>query len=161
MIVETSNTRHPRGAAEPGRGAPPTSAAPESAPTGRGFDILEVVKDDLRVVRLESGQVLFSEGDAATCMYVLKSGRLRIRSGSVVYEDVAPGGIVGEMGLVEDHQPRSAMVYALAESELVEIDDVRFSELIARTPRFALTVMQVLSRRLRAMDRRYRPDPRV
>jgi hypothetical protein len=40
--------------------------------------------------------------------------------------------------------------------------EARFSELVREPPRFALTVMQILSRRLRAMDRRYRrPEPLV
>jgi CRP/FNR family cyclic AMP-dependent transcriptional regulator len=136
-------------------------AAPDSvsnAPSGNP-DILSLVKNDPEVTRLEGGEVLFAEGDAATCMYVVKSGMLRIRSGSVIYEDVGIGGIVGEMGLVERHQPRSAMVYALSDCELIAIDDARFFTLVAETPRFALTVMEVLSRRLRAMDRRYRPEP--
>jgi CRP-like cAMP-binding protein len=50
---------------------------------------------------LERGQVLFAEGDRPSCMYIVKSGALQIRSGSVIYEDVRPGGFVGEMGLVE------------------------------------------------------------
>lgn len=122
-------------------------------------DILNLVGSDPMVTRLESGQVLFGEGDPADCMYVVKSGRLRIRSGSVVYEDIGTGSIVGEMGLVERNQPRSAMVYALTDAELIAIDEARFAALVTETPRFALTVMQVLSRRLRAMDRRYRPEP--
>jgi CRP/FNR family transcriptional regulator, cyclic AMP receptor protein len=133
-------------------GAPASSAIPQSG--NRDFALL--VKGDPHIV-LESGQVLFAEGDPPTCMYIVKSGTLQIRSGSVVYEDVGPGGIVGEMCLVEKHQTRSATVYALRDSELVEIDEARFSSLIAQAPSFAITVMQALSRRLRVMDRRYRP----
>ena len=59
------------------------------------------------------------------------------------------------VALVEAHQPRSAMVYALTLAELVEIDRERFLSLVEKTPRFALAVMQVLSRRLRRMDERY------
>jgi CRP-like cAMP-binding protein len=88
-------------------------------------------------------------------MYVVRSGKLSIRSGSVVYEDVGPGGIVGEMGIVEALQPRSAMVYALTDAELVEIDELRFLALVEEVPGFALAVMRVLSRRLRRMDVRY------
>ena len=121
-------------------------------------DFAELVIDDPHIF-LESGQVLFAEGDPPASMYVVKTGALQIRSGSVIYEDVGPGGIVGEMGLVEKQQPRSATVYALADSELVEIDDARFAALIALVPRFAIAVMQTLSRRLRVMDRRYRPQP--
>jgi CRP-like cAMP-binding protein len=158
-IVDAAEGRRPApaGADEQEPISRPLQSAP-AAPIG-DRDVLTWVKDDPHVMRLESGQVLFSEGDPATCMYVLKSGSLRIRSGSVVYEDVRPGGIVGEMGLVEQHQPRSAMVYALSDCELITIDEARFFALVAETPHFALTVMQILSRRLRAMDRRYRPEP--
>ena len=45
---------------------------------------------------------------------------------------------------------------ALTDSELVEINDARFAQLIARAPSFAIAVMRTLSRRLRAMDRRDR-----
>lgn len=119
-------------------------------------DFVELVIGDPHIV-LESGQILFAEGDPPTCMYLVKSGTLQIRSGSVVYEDVGPGGIVGEMCLVEKHQTRSATVYALTDSELVEIDEARFASLIVQAPSFAITVMQCLSHRLRVMDRRYRP----
>jgi CRP/FNR family transcriptional regulator, cyclic AMP receptor protein len=129
-----------------------SSAIPQSG----NPDFARLVIDDPHIV-LETGQVLFAEGDPPTCMYIVKSGMLQIRSGSVVYEDVGPGGIVGEMCLVEKYQTRSATVYALKDSELVEIDEARFSSLIVQAPSFAITVMQALSRRLRVMDRRYRP----
>jgi CRP-like cAMP-binding protein len=107
------------------------------------------------IVTLQPGQVLFKEGDESASMYVVRRGALSIRSGSVVYEDVGPGGIVGEMGIVERMAPRSAMVYALTECELIEISEQRFLHLVEQTPTFALTVMRVLSRRLRRMDGKY------
>jgi hypothetical protein len=120
--------------------------------------VLDLVRSDPSIV-VEEGEVLFKEGDAADCMYIVRTGTLRIRSGSVVYEDAISGGIVGEMAMVEDSGvPRSAMVYALARSELVKIDEARFFSLVAETPSFARTVMRVLSRRLRRMDKLYRPD---
>jgi CRP/FNR family cyclic AMP-dependent transcriptional regulator len=131
---------------------PTAGAEPDAA------DVVCLVSNDPHTA-LESGQVLFTEGDPPTCMYVVKNGTLRIRSGSVIYEDVGPGGIVGEMGLVETNQARSATVYALTDCELVAIDKARFFSLVGQAPNFAIIVMQVLSRRLRAMDRRYRAEP--
>ena len=112
-------------------------------------------------VALETGQVLFAEGDPPDSMYVVKSGTLRIRSGGVIYEDVGAGGIVGEMALVEHYPARSATVYALTDSELVAVDEAHFTALVAEQPQFALKVMRVLSSRLRRMDRRYRPEPLI
>lgn len=123
-------------------------------------EVLSLVRDDPAIV-LEGGQVLFKEGDAADGMYIVKSGTLRIRSGSVVYEDAVAGGIVGEMAIVEDELPRSAMVYALGRTEVVKIGEKRFFDMVAEKPAFARTVMRVLSRRLRHMDRIYQPDRRM
>jgi len=147
-----------------GDGAPepppekPTSAPPEGVAVQRygSADLLELLRGEPVTAVLQPGEILFKEGDPGTTMYLVHSGVLRIRSGSVVYEDVAAGGIVGEMGLVEKHMPRSATVYALQQTELVEIDDERFARLVERRPTFAITVMRILSRRLRHMDRRYR-----
>jgi CRP/FNR family cyclic AMP-dependent transcriptional regulator len=130
------------------------SAAPQNA------EILALLAAEPQMA-LESGQVLFTEGDPPNSMYVVKSGALRIRSGGVIYEDVGPGGIVGEMALVERYPARSATVYALSDCQLVAVDEARFSALVAEAPYFALRVMQILSRRLRAMDRRYRPEPLI
>jgi CRP/FNR family transcriptional regulator, cyclic AMP receptor protein len=118
-------------------------------------DLVAMFSDERQTVRLEIGQVLFKNGDRGGSMYVVRSGTLTIRSGSIVYEDVGPGGMVGEMGIVESNMPRSAMVYALTSAELVEVDRERFLELVDETPSFALAVMRVLSRRLRRMDDRY------
>jgi len=121
-------------------------------------DVLELVRDDRSIV-IAKGEILFKEGDLADCMYIVRNGTLRIRSGSIVYEDAIAGGIVGEMAMVEDSgMSRTAMVYALTVCELVKIDEPRFFSLIAETPSFARTVMRVLSRRLRRMDKLYRPD---
>lgn len=138
---------------------------PEGIPATRwgDTDLIELFRDEPTGQLLQPGEVLFKEGDPGACMYVVRAGTLRIRSGSVVFEDVSPGGIVGEMALVDQHMPRSATVYALTPTELVTIDEPRFFALIARNPSFAITVMRVLSRRLRHMDTRYRlarwPEP--
>ena len=97
----------------------------------------------------------FREGDKTDCLCLLRSGGLRIRREGVIYHDVRPGGMVGEMGLVERNRPRSATIIALPDSELLAIDEARFFSLVAETPAFALEVMRVLSRRLRVMDLRH------
>jgi hypothetical protein len=136
-----------------------TAPAPEGIAVerwGGDPDLLEVFHDEARVIELQPGEILFKEGDPGTSMFVVRDGVLRIRSGSVVYEDVVRGGVVGEMGLVEKLMPRSATVYALTASELVEVDEECFFALVEQAPHLAITVMRVLSRRLRHMDGRYR-----
>lgn len=116
------------------------------------------VIDTAVIVTVDGGDFLFREGDPADALYIVRKGVLRIVSGSIVYETVKPGGIVGEMGIVEQGGRRSASVIAGTRAELEKIDRSAFLMLIRSTPDFALEVMQVMARRLRVMNRRYRHD---
>jgi CRP-like cAMP-binding protein len=114
---------------------------------------LGLVRHETKVTALVPGQLLFQKGDAAEVLYVVKSGELQIGDGNVVYETVGPGGIIGEMALI-DSAPRSASVRAVTESEVVPIDQRRFLFMVQQTPFFAIRVMQVLAQRLRVMNAR-------
>ena len=116
--------------------------------------------DEAKTVTLKPGEVLFREGDEANAMYVVKHGTLRVLSGSTILETVREGGLIGEMAIIEEHMPRSATVIAGTYCELVEIDVPRFLSLVAGTPDFSITVLRVISRRLRVMNRRYRDSAR-
>jgi len=109
-------------------------------------------------VSLRPGEFLFREGDAAGALYIVSRGTLRIMSGIAVYEVVEAGGIVGEMAIVEEGRRRSASVIAGTHAELMKIDGLTFRELVKANPDFALMVMRVMSRRLRIMNERYRPQ---
>jgi CRP/FNR family cyclic AMP-dependent transcriptional regulator len=110
-------------------------------------------------ISLRSGEFLFHEGDDADALYIVARGVLRIISGSVVYETVRAGGIVGEMAVVDPGMPRSASVIAGTYAELIRVDASQFLGLIGAAPDFALMIMRVMSRRLRVMNQRYRPQP--
>jgi CRP/FNR family transcriptional regulator, cyclic AMP receptor protein len=128
-----------------------------------GVDLDEVLKlcGDAHPIALKPGEILFREGDEAESMYIVKTGLLRILSGSTMYETVGPGGLIGEMAIVEERMPRSATVIAGTYAELIEIDMPRFLSLVTSTPSFSIAVMRVISRRLRIMNRRYRTTDRT
>ncbi|HEX3863441.1 MAG TPA: cyclic nucleotide-binding domain-containing protein [Stellaceae bacterium] len=115
---------------------------------------------DARTRTLTAGEVLFHEGDDAGSMYVVRQGTLRVFSGSTILETVRDGGIIGEMAIIEEHMPRSATVIAGTYCDLVEIDVPQFLRLVSGTPAFSITVLRVISRRLRVMNRRYRDGAR-
>ena len=114
-------------------------------------NFLGLFKSEENVVTVKAGDDLFRKGDPAKAMYVVLSGELRVGDGNKVFEQLAPGGLVGEMALI-DHATRAATVTALTDSTLAEIDEKRFLFLTQQTPSFALNVMRVLSQRLRRMD---------
>lgn len=86
-------------------------------------------------------------------MYVVKSGDVQAVDENHVFETVSPGGIVGEMALV-NKESRTATVRALSASEVIPVDQKRFLYLVQVKPFFAIRVMRVISGRLRAMNDR-------
>lgn len=100
-----------------------------------------------------TGETLIDNGEPGHLMFIVRDGEVGIDVQGEIVERVGPGGIVGEMALLDDG-PRSARVVALVDSHVVAVDQRRFLFLIQETPFFAINVMKVMARRLRAMNER-------
>jgi CRP-like cAMP-binding protein len=100
---------------------------------------------------LPAGQTLFNEGDSADgCMYVLLEGSVALlRQGRLLERVDREGVVFGELALI-DSLPRSATAQAEEDSRVAVIGRERFRELTLRNPSFALEMMALLARRLRA-----------
>ena len=112
------------------------------------FDFRNLFGEAEEAIRLEPGNSLFEKGDAAHAMYVVRSGAIQVHDGKTVFETVGPGGVIGEMAIV-DGSPRSAAARAQVASEVIPVDQKRFLAMIERTPYFAIRIMHVLTERLR------------
>jgi CRP/FNR family cyclic AMP-dependent transcriptional regulator len=99
-----------------------------------------------------AGDRIFDVGDPGTCMYVVRSGEVEVRAGETVVEVLGPGGLFGELALIDD-APRSASARARSACELVPVDAERFRTLVQELPSFALEVMGLMARRLRRQTR--------
>ena len=97
---------------------------------------------------LEAGEPVFFEHQHGDEMYAVLSGRIDVLTYGRVLEQVGPGGMFGEMALIDDG-PRSAAALAAERSEVFVISRALFLTLIAEDPSFALHVMKVLAQRLR------------
>ncbi len=109
------------------------------------FEIFRTVDT---VERLAAGDVIFSAGDPGDGMYVVREGTVTIHADGLPIEEVGPGGIFGELALI-DSAPRSATATAATPCELVLLNERAFLFHVSQTPFFALNVMRVLSQRLR------------
>jgi len=98
-----------------------------------------------------ASQVIFQEGQPGNIMYAVTEGEVDILVHNKVLETVGPGGLLGEMALI-DTKPRSATAIARTDCKLVPISEKRFAFLVQQTPHFALQVMRVMAERLRRMD---------
>jgi CRP-like cAMP-binding protein len=103
---------------------------------------------------LEPGQFLFHKGDDGRHMYVVTSGELEIVDGKQVFETISPGGILGEMALLDERHVRSASARAVDRCTVVPIDERGFLAKVQQSPFFAIKVMRVMGGRLRAMNQR-------
>ena len=95
-----------------------------------------------------AGQTIFEEDDVGQVMYGIREGEVDIRLGDRTLETVKPGGIFGELCIIDDC-PRMATAVAKTDCKIVPVDQERFVRLVQETPTFALEVMRVLSFRLR------------
>ena len=108
-------------------------------------------------VTFAAGQVIFSEGEPGTVMYGVQGGSVALIVNGTTVEIVRPGGIFGELALL-DNEPRTATAVAEIDATLVPVDQARFMLMVRQTPFFAMDVMRLLARRLRETDRLVRPQ---
>jgi CRP-like cAMP-binding protein len=99
----------------------------------------------------KAGDVIFRQGDPAQELFIVQSGEVEIRLGNRVLETLPQYSIFGEMALI-DTAPRSATAIAVSDAKLVPVSEKQFLFLISNTPYFALNVMRVNARRLRAAN---------
>jgi len=107
--------------------------------------------------RYHDGEILFSEGDPGTGIFIIKSGRIEILKGDLATGSQVclairnQGDFFGEMSLLE-HTPRFATAKSVGESEVLELSRENFENLVTKDPSVAMEVMGVLSSRLRQAD---------
>ncbi|RBP06435.1 cyclic nucleotide-binding protein [Roseiarcus fermentans] len=99
-----------------------------------------------------AGEVIFREGDRGSEFFVIRRGEVEIRSGNRVLETLGPNEIFGEMALI-DAAPRSADSVAKTDAVVAPISEKQYIFLVRHTPYFALKVLRVLVRRLRAQNK--------
>ena len=102
---------------------------------------------------MTAGERLFQRGDPGTAMLVVMAGEVRIvlpsRDGrEQVLRTLQPGEVFGEMALL-DGGTRSADAVAQTNGRLLQLDRRDMMAQIHATPALALTILGVLSERLR------------
>ena len=115
------------------------------------MNLLHLFADESDTVTLKPGECVFEEGSPGDKMYVVVEGKLALSVRGTRVDMLSAGDLFGEMALI-DTRPRSATATAVTACRLAAVNERRFIFLVQQTPFFALHVMRVLARRLRAMD---------
>jgi CRP-like cAMP-binding protein len=98
------------------------------------------------------GDIIFSEGDIGTDMYIVQSGTVELLKSiggeTRVLATLDKGDFFGEMSVLED-LPRTASARAKTDVELVKINGATFDTMLRSNTEIAVRMMRKLSRRLR------------
>jgi len=103
-------------------------------------------------MKISKGDCLFREGDTADRLFMIKKGRIQISKGAGEKNKtiliLGEGEFVGEMAVI-NFVPRSATAFALEDCELISMDTESFYGAIRDNRQFAVSVIKMLSDRLR------------
>jgi CRP/FNR family transcriptional regulator, cyclic AMP receptor protein len=99
-------------------------------------------------VRYDRGKVIMVQGQAGAFMYVVLEGRVAISLRGTVVERVGPGGVFGEMALV-DQGARTANANAETDCALLAINRQVFLNLVKADPTFGVSLLTAIAERVR------------
>ena len=99
-------------------------------------------------VRYERNKVIVKEGQAGLMMYVVLEGRLAVSIQDKIVEKIGPGGVFGEMALVE-RTPRLATVTSETDCGLLAFGRNTLLDLIKASPDFAVSLLGAVGDRAR------------
>src|SRR5438045_1937065 len=113
---------------------------------------LDRIYDMAVSVDLKAGDVLMEEGTMGDAMYIVLKGEFEVnkRAGKqdVLLSTRGPGEVLGEMSLLAK-EPRGATVRALDDSEVLEINQFAFEQLLSCSRSAGTAMLQVMAARLR------------
>jgi signal transduction histidine kinase len=120
---------------------------------------LAALRRGARQRKFGSGQEIFKEGDPGDGLYFVSEGLVEISArvgegAQHVFSEIGPGGIFGEMAVVED-EPRSASAVARKETRAWFISRDEMRESIKRSPALALALLKQISNRLREFNHQH------
>ncbi len=100
--------------------------------------VLNELVDTLQIREVAGGTQVISEGDNVDSLFILVSGRLRVsrqgKDGNIMlFNEILPGEIVGELGVILDQQ-RAADITALRTSVLGVLLKKDFESLLKKYP---------------------------
>ncbi len=100
-------------------------------------------------------KVIMKAEEGGVFMYVVLEGRVVISVGSHVVEKIGPGGVFGEMALI-DQSTRVASAVADTDCVLLPVNRNDFLDLIKSRSEIGMSLLRAIAERLRYMDTGYK-----
>ena len=115
------------------------------------MDLLSLFHKEKDLGDYAEGDVVFAEGERGDKLYVVIEGEVSLSVRDTEVDTIKSGEVFGEMALIDD-EPRSATAKAKTACKLAAVDERRFTFLVQQTPYFAIQVMRLMAKRLRAIN---------
>jgi CRP/FNR family transcriptional regulator, cyclic AMP receptor protein len=93
---------------------------------------------------VEAGEVIFKKDDVASAMYYV-AGRYRLKE---IESDIAPGQVIGELGLVSPDNKRTLTFECVEAGELLVIGYAQVKQLYFQNPKFGFYFLDLVGQRL-------------
>ena len=103
------------------------------------------------VVRFAEGRTIMKEAHPGTTMYIVLEGRVTISIDNKIVERLGPGGVFGEMALV-DQLRRTASAIARTDCALLSINRDALIRLVKSDPGVGMAMMRCVAHRVRYMN---------
>ncbi len=111
---------------------------------------------DSPFVDFPAGSAIITEGEAASALFIIESGKVAIQRADakgVVLATLGPGDFFGEMSILQE-QPHAASVVAVDAVRAMRIDVAAFHGLLAENIEIAVLLMRRLVLRLKGSEQR-------
>ena len=103
-------------------------------------------------ITMTEGTLIIDQGQMGREAFVVLDGQVTVKRGGRKITSLGPGGIVGELSLL-DHGPRTATVVCDTDCTLFVIDQRHFRAVLEQYPSIAMKLLATLAANIRAMDR--------
>lgn len=112
----------------------------------------------LKEAVVKKGSFVYTVGDKAETLYILKEGKIKISRLSedgkeLTVDMLKPGDIFGELVLAGEEE-RETIAEAVEDSFICAIHKKDFEDLISKNPRFSFSITKWLGLRLRRIENR-------
>jgi CRP-like cAMP-binding protein len=105
-------------------------------------------------IKMTAGSLLVDQGQTGREAFVVLDGQVTVKRNGRKVTTLEPGGIVGELSLL-DHGPRTATVVCETDCTLFVIDQRHFLAVLDDVPTLAHKMLASLAGRIRDLDRAY------
>ncbi|HUZ33024.1 MAG TPA: cyclic nucleotide-binding domain-containing protein [Xanthobacteraceae bacterium] len=103
------------------------------------------IKPYTSVRHMQAGDVLFRKGDTADRLFIVVSGRCRLRDSNI---EITPSTVVGELALLAPDKTRTQSLHCEESGDLLEITYGQIKQLYYQNPKFGFYFLELTSRRL-------------